>query len=59
MDSDRLWIRKVLKKKDVEPINDSQWEKKHPLRHKTKQKKKEAKQSDDKVEQMVNGWVDP
>lgn len=33
--------------------------KKHPLRHKTKTKKNEAKQSDDKVQQMVNRWVDP
>lgn len=42
------------RKKDVEQINDSQWEKNIQWDI----KKNEAKRNDDKVEQMVNGVVD-
>lgn len=59
MDSDRLWIRKVLKKKDVEPINGSQWGKNIHWDIKQKQKKKRSKAKWWQVEQMVNRWVDP
>lgn len=54
MNSDRLWICKLLKKKRRGADKWFSVRKKHPVRH----KKNEAKRNDDKVEQMVNGVVD-